>query len=211
MDSDSPHDADTEQPSRRGSHATKTARLIFGLACLTSFLTYIHRYSWGVARPYLKQEADLSSEAMGWLDAGFSLTYAFGQFPGGWAGDLYGPRLLIPIAALLWSVVMLGPILFNGFWRLMVVRLLFGATQAPAYPNLGKITQNWFPSSIRTTVQGCVASFSGRAGAAVAPPLIGVLLMTGLGIWLASLAGCAVRGGSILCSPLLALVSQRPG
>ena len=65
----------------------------------------------------------------------------------------------------------------SSFWRLYVVRLLFGATQAPAYPSLGKVTKSWFPLSIRTSIQGTVASFSGRAGAASASLIIATVLI----------------------------------
>ena len=72
------------------SAPTRVRWLIFGLACLASFINYVHRYSWGVAKPYLRDEYQLSDLDLGWLDSAFSLTYAFGQFPGGLAGDIFG-------------------------------------------------------------------------------------------------------------------------
>jgi sugar phosphate permease len=169
--------------------------LIIGVGCFASFLTYIHRYAWGVTRPDLRQEYNLSPEDMGWLDAGFNLTYAFGQAPGGWAGDILGPRLVIPLAAILWTLAMVGPALTGRFWPLLGLRLAFGAAQAPCYPNLGKLTKSWAPLSVRTSVQGLVASFSGRAGGAMAPPLIGIVLMTWLGFsWQMSLYALAGSG-----------------
>jgi len=159
------------------SRPTKTRWLIFGLACFASFINYVHRYSWGVVKPYLQEDYGISDYDIGWLDSAFSLTYAFGQFPGGLAGDIFGPRAVIPIAAVLWSMVVAAPGLVSGFWNLYIVRLIFGATQAPAYPNLGKVTKSWFPLSVRTTVQGMVASFSGRAGGACASVIIATVLM----------------------------------
>jgi ACS family glucarate transporter-like MFS transporter len=177
------------------SRPTRIRWLIFWLACLTSFLNYVHRYSWGVAKPYLQDEYQLSDGEVGWLDAAFNLTYALGQFPGGLAGDLFGPRMVIPAAALLWSLVVAAPGLVTGFWQLYVVRLLFGAAQAPAYPNLGKITKSWFPLSIRTSVQGMVASFSGRAGAACASLIVATLLIDQFGLsWQTALWVIAVAG-----------------
>jgi len=75
------------------------------------------------------------------------------------------------------------------------MRLGFGATQAPCYPCLGKITKSWFPLSIRTTLQGFVATLSGRLGGAAAPALIGVLLIGMLGMsWQGSLYALASVG-----------------
>ncbi len=158
---------------------TQTRWVIFGLACLASWLNYVHRYSWGVIKPSLQKEYGISDGDLGWLDGAFNLTYAFCQFPGGLAGDKFGPRLVLPVVAVLWSVVVAAPALVTGFWKLYVVRLLFGLTQAAAYPNLGKVTKSWFPSTIRTSVQGMVASFSGRAGAACASLIVATMLMGG--------------------------------
>ena len=159
------------------SRPTNTRWLIFALACAASFITYVHRYSWGVVKPYLQKEYHLLDSEVGWLDAAFNLTYAAGQFPGGLAGDIFGPRSLIPVVAVLWSLVVAAPGVVSGFWQLYIVRLVFGAVQAPAYPNLGKVTKNWFPLSIRRSVQGMVASFSGRAGAASASVIIATVLI----------------------------------
>ena len=174
---------------------TNTRWLIFALAGFTSFLTYVHRYSWGATRPFFKDEYGLTDKEMGWLDAAFNLTYAIGQFPGGWAGDVFGPRLVIPTMAVLWSIVMIGPALTGHFWGLLGMRLSFGAAQAPCYPNLGKITKNWFPLRIRTSLQGVVASFAGRAGGAVAPFLICTVLMAYAGLrWQSALYVLASAG-----------------
>ena len=71
-------------------HATRTRWLIFILACLASFINYVHRYAWGVTKPYLQQEYELSDGQLGWLDGAFSVTYAAGQFPGGLAEEYSG-------------------------------------------------------------------------------------------------------------------------
>ena len=178
-----------------GTRPTNSRWLIFGLACLTSWINYVHRYSWGVAKPYLRDEYGLDDAQMGWLDALFNITYAAGQFPGGLAGDLFGPRLVIPVAAVIWSLIVAAPGVFTGFSQLCAVRLGFGAAQASAYPNLGKITKSWFPLAIRTSVQGAVASFSGRAGAACAPLIVGTVLIGGLGLsWQSALWGTGLSG-----------------
>ena len=91
--------------------------------------------------------------------------------------------------------MMIGPALTGRYWDLLGARLAFGATQAPCYPNLGKITKSWFHPAIRTSLQGVVASFSGRAGGALAPFIIGTVLMATLGLsWQQSLFALAGVG-----------------
>jgi sugar phosphate permease len=169
--------------------------LIFALACAVSWLLYLHRYSWGVVRPALKAEYDLSDWQLGWLDALFNATYALGQVPGGLAGDLLGPRAVLPLLIVGWSGCVAALACASGFWSLAGLRAAFGLAQAGAYPNLSKVTRSWFPPDVRTTVQGVVASLSGRAGGACASLLIATVLIGLLGLsWRAALLVLAGAG-----------------
>ena len=185
-----------QSPSQQQTRASNVRWMIFLLAAATSFINYLHRYAWGVIKPDLLEDTLLTKEQVGWLVGLFSLTYAIGQFPGGLAGDLFGPRTIIPLVAILWSCVVAGPAVVSGFWKLVIVRLLLGITQAAAYPSLGKVTQSWFPLSVRTSVQGFVSSFAGRAGGACSSLLIASLLMGVFGLsWqnaLFSIAGLGI-------------------
>ena len=156
---------------------TNVRWLIFSLASLASYINYVHRYSWGVVKPYLLEDGVVTETQMGWLDGLWGITYGLGQFPGGLAGDLLGPHIVIPASAVLWSVVTAAPAAVSAFYGLATIRLAMGLTQAPCYPCLGKITQSWIPRANRTTQQGFISSFAGRAGAACSPLIIGLLLM----------------------------------
>ncbi len=156
--------------------------LVFALAGLTSWMLYLHRYSWGVIKQDVGREFGFSEVQLGWLDSAFSFTYAACQVPGGLAGDILGPALVLTVIIALWSLMVGAMVLGRGFWSLVGIRVLYGAAQSGAYPNLGKVTKSWFPFSIRTTVQGFVASFAGRLGGACAPLIISTLLMGWCGL-----------------------------
>jgi ACS family D-galactonate transporter-like MFS transporter len=163
------------------SRPTNVRWLIFGLAALASYINYVHRYSWGVIKPFLLQDGVIDEEQVGWLDGLFGLSYGLGQFPGGLAGDLLGPHIVIPISAVLWSIVAAAPAVVSAYYGLATIRLAMGLTQAACYPCLGKITQSWIPRAIRTTQQGFISSFAGRAGGACSSLIIGALLMGVMG------------------------------
>jgi sugar phosphate permease len=184
---------DTSPTPARPTH---TRWLIFALACATSWLLYLHRYAWGVIRPSLKSEnPDLTDQQLGWLDAMFNLTYALGQVPGGLAGDLCGPRVVLSLLILLWSACVAWLAAGHGFLHLAGIRAAFGLAQAGAYPCLSQVTRRWFPLDVRTTVQGLVASLSGRAGGACASLIVATLLMGMLGLsWRAALLVLAAGG-----------------
>jgi ACS family glucarate transporter-like MFS transporter len=174
---------------------TQVRWLVFALSCGTSWLLYLHRYSWGVIKPALKQEnPTLSDVDLGWLDAAFNATYALGQIPGGLAGDCWGARTVLTALIVLWSATVAALAGVRSTLLLGAIRSLFGLAQAGAYPTLSQVTRQWFPLSVRTVVQGAVASLSGRAGGACASLLIASLLMGQLGLsWRGALL---VIGGS---------------
>ncbi len=174
---------------------TRVRWLIFALACFASWLLYLHRYAWGIIKPaFREQYPDFSDVEIGWLDSAFLATYAFGQIPGGLAGDRFGPRAVLSILALVWSLATLGVAWTGGFWRLIGARALFGLAQAGVYPVLNKITRTWYPLSVRTTVQGMVTAM-GRIGGASAPVIIATLLMGVLALsWQTALVVLTVPG-----------------
>jgi sugar phosphate permease len=174
---------------------TAVRRWIFVLACATSWLLYLHRYSWGVIKPALKKEhPELTDVQLGWLDSAFNATYALGQVPGGLAGDLFGPRAVLALFILGWSLCLAALAGAAGFWMIAAVRGAFGLTQAGTYPVLGKVTRNWFPLSVRTSVQGLVAAM-GRVGAACSSLLVATFLMGVVGLpWRDTLMVLAAPG-----------------
>ena len=151
--------------------------LVFGLACATSFLLYLHRYSWNIIGPKLQSEFSLTNTQTAFLFSLFYYTYASGQIPSGIVADRFGPHRFLAATVAIWSAAMAGMaytgnLLLLGFWR-----LLFGAAQAGCYPSLTNISHAWFPSQMRTTLQGWVATTFGRAGGAMSPIILGTLLM----------------------------------
>jgi MFS family permease len=91
--------------------------------------------------------------------------------PSGWLGDLLGPRKVLTRIVLCWLAF---TALTGAAWNwvsMLVVRFLFGAGEAGAYPNMARGARNWFPFRQRGMAQGLIWTF-GRWGGAVAPVLI---------------------------------------
>lgn len=150
--------------------------LIFTLACTTSWMLYVHRYAWGVIKPEIRKEYGLSADELGWLDFAFQPTYGLFQVPGGLAGDLWGTHLILSGSIIGWSLAVGCLALAYGVWGFVGVRLFLGATQAAAYPMLTKVTRDWFPLRMRTSVQGVVIAL-GRLGGGCASLIVATLLM----------------------------------
>jgi sugar phosphate permease len=188
----------SEQPPANGVPSVRPTGirwLVLALACLTSWLLYLHRYSWGVIKPEVKSEFGFSDTQLGWLDSAFNLSYALFQVPGGLLGDWLGPAIVLPVIIFAWSGCVAGTALVGQSWSFFTVRTLFGLTQAGAYSNISKVTRSWFPLSVRTTAQGLIGSFSGRAGGASAALVVGTLLLGWLQMdWRAAMGWLALAG-----------------
>lgn len=183
-------------PAASQEEPTRVRWLIFVLACATSWLLYVHRYSWGVIKQSLQSEMpDLSDSDLGSIDSAFMACYALGQVPVGLTGDVLGPRRVLAFIILIWSLLVGGIGLSTSYQTLFIGMALLGLAQAGAYPNLSKVTRNWFPLSIRTSVQGAVASLSGRAGGACASLIVAFFLMGYLSLsWRTSFLVLAALG-----------------
>ena len=184
----------SEQPTP-AARPTGIRWLVLALACVTSWLLYLHRYSWGVIKPEVKSEFGFSDTQLGWLDSAFNLSYALFQVPGGLLGDLLGPAIVLPVIIFAWSGCVAGTAMVGQAWSFAGVRTLFGLTQAGAYSNISKVTRSWFPLSVRTTAQGLIGSFSGRAGGASAALVVGTLLLGWMQMeWRAAMWWLALAG-----------------
>jgi sugar phosphate permease len=161
---------------------TRIRTIIFMLACGTSFVLYLHRYTWGFIKPFVGDEFGWSEWQLGLLDGVFSAGYGFGQIPSGVLCDWFGPHVLLGTTILAWSLSMGAVALATGYVSMFSARLLFGLTQAGGYPTLTKVTKLWFPLSERTTVQGWIATFFGRGGGAVSFVLFGTVLIGWMGL-----------------------------
>ena len=181
---------------------------MFGLAAGTSFILYLHRYTWVMVRPELKAEYGFSEKELEGLYTLFSVTYGFGQIPSGIICDLFGPHLFLGAIIALWSLTMPAVGLTDTITGLGASRLAFGATQAGCYPSLAKMTRLWFPLRGRTVLQGLIASFFGRSGGAMSAMIFGLMLGAGLS-WRFSLVILSVIG-VLFALMFFALCRNRP-
>jgi ACS family glucarate transporter-like MFS transporter len=175
---------------------TNVRRLIFALACGTSFILYLHRYTWGFAKHYVAEEFGWPEWQLGFLDSAFSASYGFGQIPSGILCDWFGPHVLLGTIIVSWSLAMGGVALATGFASMLIARVVFGLTQAGCYPTLSKVSKLWFPLSVRTSVQGWIATFFGRGGGAFSFVLFGTVLIGWMGLtWREAIVVLTVMGG----------------
>ncbi|HWA87116.1 MAG TPA: MFS transporter, partial [Opitutus sp.] len=150
--------------------------IVLGLLALLSVITYLDRVCIGVAGPRMQDELKLSPTQWGWVLSVFILSYGVFEIPSGALGDRRGHRRVLTRIVVWWSVF---TSLTGAAWNygaLLVIRLLFGAGEAGAFPNIAGSVGRWFPAAERGRAQGVIWGAS-RIGGALSPwivvPLMG--------------------------------------
>ena len=142
---------------------------------LLALLLYVDRVCISVAKSPIALELGLNDRQMGWVLAAFSLGYALLQTPSGYWVDRLGARKMLTGIVSFWSVLTALTGLSWNFISLLIVRFLFGAGEAGAFPGIARATFSWFPVRERGLITGI--NFSGsRLGAALALPFIAILI-----------------------------------
>jgi ACS family glucarate transporter-like MFS transporter len=161
------------------------------LLILLFTITYLDRVCMSVAGPRMQEDLHIHPAAWGWVSAIFTLSYCIFEIPSGTLGDRIGARRVLTRIVLWWSAFTAMTGLVTGYPALLVVRFLFGAGEAGAFPNAGVVVSRWFKPSQRSTVFGTFLLAS-QAGGAMAPLLV-VPIQMRYG-WRASFFAFAVLG-----------------
>ncbi len=152
---------------------------IMFLISLMYLITYLDRVNISTVAPVISKEFNFSKISMGVIFSAFSWSYAAFQVPGGWLGDRFGPRRVLTTIVSYWSVMTALTAAASGYFSFFAVRFLFGVGEGGAFPVATRAMQRWYPRQERGLCQGISHSAS-RLGAAIAPPIV-VLIMTTLG------------------------------
>ncbi|MBX2815483.1 MAG: MFS transporter [Saprospiraceae bacterium] len=142
---------------------------------LLSLLLYIDRICISVAKDPIAGDLGLSDKAMGWVLSAFALGYALFQVPSGMLADRYGPRRVLSAIVTFWSFLTAITGAAWNYASILVIRFLFGAGEAGAFPGMSRAIYSWIPLRERGAVIGL--NFSGsRLGAAFALPVVALLI-----------------------------------
>lgn len=139
-------------------------------------VTYLDRVCIATTAPAMMQELGISPLRMGMVFSVFVLGYVLFEIPGGWMGDRFGARAVLTRIVVWWSVFTAATAHAWNFRSLVVIRFLFGAGEAGAFPNCASVIARWFPPGERGRAQGLILTGT-RLGGAFAPALV-VTLMT---------------------------------
>ena len=99
-------------------------------------VNYIDRAALSYAIPLIHRDLGLSPAETGAILGAFGLGYAVTTLLGGFAVDRYGARLVLTVAAVLWSLSIGATALATSVSILYAARVLLGVAEGPNFPAL---------------------------------------------------------------------------
>jgi MFS transporter, ACS family, glucarate transporter len=153
----------------------KQRHLVVVATFLLSFLLYVDRVCISTAKEAIVTDLKLTDRQFGWVLSAFALGYALFQTPAGTLADRHGARRMLAAVVTFWSLFTgLTAVAWN-FSAMLVIRFLFGAGEAGAFPGMARAVYSWIPVQERGFVKGLNFS-AARFGAAFTMPLLPLLI-----------------------------------
>lgn len=164
---------------------TRTRWTILWFLVAISVVRSMDAVNFSVAAKQIMPEYGLSNVQMGLLYTVFTAGYALFHVPGGWLGDRVGPRLMLALAILWWSLFTAVTAVAGNWWlagligplgSFLVVRFLVGMGEGAAYPNSTRAVASWMAPSERAFAGGLVLGSIG-IGYGLAPPVVSWIMV----------------------------------
>jgi MFS family permease len=114
------------------------------IANMMGLILFMDRTNISIAAPGIIKEFGLTKTQMGIVFGAFYWAYALGQIPGGWLADSFGPRKILTILVLFWSIMTVATAHAIGLASLLAIRFAFGLGEAGAWPAATRAMQHWF-------------------------------------------------------------------
>jgi ACS family hexuronate transporter-like MFS transporter len=140
-------------------------------------ISYFDRQTLPVAISAIQRTIPLSDQQFSWLQFAFLIPYALLYAGGGRMLDVVGTRRGFIVIMLWWSGACALHGLAMNFGFLLAARCLLGMGEGGAFPAATRVVAEWVPTEQRSTAMGIINAGT-AVGSVLAPPLIGIILLT---------------------------------
>jgi len=134
--------------------ATRIRFRVAALGTGLAMLTYLDRTAMGTIAPVVTKEWHLTPSETGWIFTAFALAYAIFEIPTAKWAEKLGTKAVLTRIVLWWSVFTAATGAAVNLSSMVIVRFLFGAGEAGAWPMAARAFSAWIPRFERATVQG---------------------------------------------------------
>src|SRR5207344_1023522 len=146
-----------------------------GLLFLLAAVTYLDRICISTLAPQISRDLHLSKLDMSFVFSAFAVAYAAFEIVSAWWGEKIGARRVLARIVIWWSAFTMATAGAWNYVSLLVIRFLFGAGEAGAWPNAALAFSKWIPLKERGRTQGFFFAAAHLSGG-VTPLLVAALL-----------------------------------
>src|ERR1700750_3056304 len=139
-------------------------------------LNYMDRSTLAIGNLKIREEFGVNATAIGALGSAWALTYGFAQLPSGFLLDRIGPKALVGVTMIVWSLFQAAGGFAGNYIQLMASRIGLGATEAPCFPSATRSVSDWFDVKDRGTPSGVYTS-GAYIGPTIAPPILTAIML----------------------------------
>jgi ACS family glucarate transporter-like MFS transporter len=154
---------------------TRTRYRASGFLFALAGVTYLDRVCISTLAPQISRELHLSKLEMSIVFSAFAIAYAAFEIVSAWWGEQIGARRVLARIVIWWSAFTMATAAAWNYSSLLVIRFLFGAGEAGAWPNAALAFSHWIPLRERGRVQGFFFAAAHVSGG-ITPLLVGWLL-----------------------------------
>jgi MFS transporter, ACS family, hexuronate transporter len=155
---------------------TRTRWTLVSLLFVGGMISYLDRAALSITAPLIAKELQLDPAQLGIVFSSFFVGYALFCFVGGYSADRWGPKAVLGVSMLVWSLFCGLTAATVGLASLLVVRVIFGMGEGPFCANINKLVSNWYPRDRQASALG-LANSGQSIGAAIAGPVVGFLAL----------------------------------
>ena len=167
--------SDTNQTMRRNS--VDAPWFFVALVTAAIAISYFDRQTLPVAISAIQKTIPLNDQQFSWLQFAFLIPYAVMYAAGGRMLDIVGTRRGFILIMLWWSAACALHGLAMNFGFLLAARCLLGMGEGGGFPAATRVVAEWVAPHQRSTAMGVINAGT-AVGSVLAPPLIGIVLLT---------------------------------
>lgn len=154
---------------------TRTRFQASGFLFMLAAVTYLDRVCISTLAPEISRDLHLSKLEMSFVFSAFAVAYAAFEIFSAWWGEKIGARRVLARIVIWWSAFTMATAGAWSYSSLLVIRFLFGAGEAGAWPNAALAFSRWIPLRERGRVQGFFFAAAHVSGG-ITPLLVAWLL-----------------------------------
>jgi sugar phosphate permease len=139
-------------------------------------INYIDRSAVSYAVEPLQRELGISTAQYGIISSAFSVGYMVFAFLSGPLIDRFGPRRVLLVAIVVFSIAIAFTPFAGGFAGLLLIRIVLGVGEAPAFPAATRIVSRWLPPVERGKALALVGGVAVSGSLLIAGPLLTQLI-----------------------------------